>query len=471
MSERFVIRDAAVDARRVDVLIESGFITQVVPTTERRIEPASIDGGVDMVIEAAGGALLPGLHDHHVHLLAMAARMATVDLDACSTPEAFDLALVEVTRDASDSWVRAGGYDEHRHGALDRGRLDALVGDVAARVQHRTGLSWVLSSTALARVDALASDDPCIERDESGHPTGWLHRGDAWLAEQIGVTAPDLAPVGRELAAFGITGVTDATVDLGPGRLALLRRARLDGDLPQHLLLLGTDSDAEVAGWADIGPAKLLADEMLGLDPMALAVRIRDQHAAGRPVAIHAVSRVETIAAVTALREAGMMHGDRLEHGSVLPYELDQSLADGGVIVIIQPALVGERGDHHLRTVEPSDLPLLHRQASLIAAGVAIAAGSDAPVTSADPWRAIATASNRRSRAGVVVGAAERVDARTALDWFLTPLENPAGTPRRVAVGSPADLCLLDVALDAMLAAPDAAHVRTTWIDGVMVHS
>jgi predicted amidohydrolase YtcJ len=424
-----------------------------------------------MVIEAAGGALLPGLHDHHVHLLAMAARMATVDLDGCATPDAFDLALVEATRDANDSWVRAGGYDEHRHGTLGRGRLDALVGDVAARVQHRTGLSWVLSSTALSRVHASASDDPCIERDESGRPTGWLHRGDAWLAEQIGVTAPDLAPVGRELAAFGITGVTDATVDLGPGRLALLRRARLDGDLPQHLLLLGTDADAEVAGWAGIGPAKLLADEMLGLDPMAMATRIQDQHAAGRPVAIHAVSRVETIAAVTALREAGMMRGDRIEHGSVLPYELDQSLADGGVIVIIQPALVGERGDHHLRTVEPSDLPLLHRQASLIAAGVAIAAGSDAPVTSADPWRAIATASNRQSRAGVVVGAAERVDARTALDWFLTPLENPAGTPRRIAVGSPADLCLLDVALDAMLAAPDAAHVRATWIDGVMVHS
>jgi len=471
VSGRVLIRDAEVDATRVDVLIESGCITRIVATAEGRIDPASIGGGVDMVIEAAGGALLPGLHDHHVHLLAMAARMATIDLDGCATPEAFDLTITAASSDVSDDWVRAGGYDEHRHGALDRDRLDALVGDIAMRVQHRTGLSWVLSSSALARTDAPVSNDPCIERDETGRPTGWLHRGDAWLAQQIGVTAPDLAPVGRELAAFGITGVTDATVDLGTGRLELLRRARLNGDISQHLLLLGTDADADVAGWADIGPAKLLADEMLGLDPMAMAVRIRDQHAAGRPVAIHAVSRVETIAAVTALQEAGMMHGDRLEHGSVLPHELDQSLADGGVIVIIQPALVGERGDHHLRTVEPSDLPLLHRQASLIAAGVAIAAGSDAPVTSADPWRAIATASNRQSRAGVVVGAAERVDARTALDWFLTPLENPAGSPRCVAVGAPADLCLLDVSLDVMLAALDAAHVRATWIDGVMVYS
>ncbi|MTA78690.1 MAG: amidohydrolase family protein, partial [Actinobacteria bacterium] len=224
--DRVLIRDAEVDATLVDVLIESGFIAQIVATAEERIDPASIDGDgdavIDAVIEAAGGALLPGLHDHHVHLLAMAARMATVDLDGCATPEAFDLMITAASRDFSDGWVRAGGYDEHRHGALDRDRLDALVGDVAVRVQHRTGLSWVLSSSALARTDVSVSNDPCIERDETGRATGWLHRGDSWLAEQIGVTAPDLAPVGRELAALGITGVTDATVDLGTGRLELL---------------------------------------------------------------------------------------------------------------------------------------------------------------------------------------------------------------------------------------------------------
>lgn len=460
MTGRFLLRDAEVDGVRVDVLVVEGVIAA--------IGADLADPGTIEIIDAAGGALLPGLHDHHVHLLAMAARMGAVDLDRCPSPEAVDLVIGEACAEAVD-WVRAGGYDEHRHGPLTRDRLDALAGDAALRVQHRSGLAWMLSSTALHRVDADTSTESCIERDDDGRPTGWVHRGDAWLAGRIGVTAPDLAPVGRELARLGITGITDATAELG-GRIELLHHARRSGAIPQHLLLLGAPAEIDVAGWAAHGPAKLLADEMLGLDPSALSAAIRTHHDEGRAVAIHAVSRVETIAAVTALREAGMLRGDRLEHGSVLPVELDGALAEGRVTVIVQPALVGERGDHHLATVDPDDLGVLHRQASLLAAGVPLAAGSDAPVTSADPWRAIATAADRRSRSGVEVGAVERVDARTALDWFLTPLDDPGGAPRRLTLGAPADLCLLAVPLAAMLAAPSAAHVRSTWIDGVMVH-
>ena len=119
---RVLIRDAEVDATRIDVLIESGFITRIVVTAEGRIDAGGTEGGIDTVIEAAGAALLPGLHDHHVHLLAMAARMATVDLDGCATPEAFDLMITAASTEVSDDWVRAGGYDDHRHGALDRDR-------------------------------------------------------------------------------------------------------------------------------------------------------------------------------------------------------------------------------------------------------------------------------------------------------------------------------------------------------------
>lgn len=456
------IRGAEIDGLSVDVLLESGRIAAIDPT-----DAAGPDrgGDADLVIEAAGGALLPGLHDHHVHLLAMAARRRGVDLDRIDTQEAFEAEIIETC--VGPDWVRAAGYDEHRHGPLDRHRLDALAGPVPLRVQHRSGLSWVLSSAALERI-GIDADAP-VERDADGVPTGWVHRADGWLAARIGVQAPALAPVGHELAAFGITGVTDATVGLDPGRLGLLLAARAEGAIPQQLLLLGVDDEAELGRRAQRGPAKLLADEFGGLDPDALTDAIRAHHDRGRAVAIHAVTRAENIAAVAALRAAGVRPGDRIEHGSVLPTDLDAHLAAGGITVIIQPALVAERGDHHLRAVDPEDLPLLHRQASLLAAGVAVAAGSDAPVTSADPWRAIAAATDRRTRSGAVLGPAERVSARTALDWFLTPLDDPAGSPRRVEVGATADLCLLDVPLATMLAAPDASHVRATWIDGVRI--
>jgi predicted amidohydrolase YtcJ len=193
-------------------------------------------------------------------------------------------------------------------------------------------------------------------------------------------------------------------------------------------------------------------------------------HRVGRPVAIHAVSRAECVVAVTALAAAGPLSGDRLEHGSVLPTDLDGALRDGGVTVVVQPSLVAERGDHHLEAVDVDDLPFLHRHASLLAAGIRVGVGSDAPVTSVDPWRAIATASNRTTLEGSVIGPTEAVRPGTALGWYLAHPFDPGGPPRRIAPGLPADLCLLDVPLTAALAAPDAAHVRATWVGGTLVH-
>ncbi len=455
-----LIRGAQVEGRVVDVLLDGGFIAAIDEDL-----PA---GGADQVIDADGGALIPGLHDHHVHLLAMAARGSSVDLDVCASPEAVEQVITQAAALAGDGWVRVVGYDEHRHGALNLVVLDAMGASAAVRVQHRTGLSWLLNSEALQRVGADDSPAEAVERDSNGQLTGWIHRGDDWLGERIEHLPISFAALGRQLASYGITGVTDATAELGAGRLAQLQRARNAGELHQRIMLLGVEDQAE--GFA-IGPRKLLVDEQLGLDPDALADRIAEVHCEGRSVALHAVSRAENITAVAALRVAGVRPGDRIEHGSIMPAELDAALAESGITVVIQPALVGERGDHYLLAVEPDDLPLLHRQASFLAAGVRLAAGSDAPVTSIDPWGAIATATNRRTRTGLVVGAEERVDPRTALDWFLSAPEDPGGPARRVEVGAPADLCLLDVPLESMLAAPDAVHVRSTWIDGVMVDS
>ena len=460
MSAAVLIRYAQVEDRFVDVRVENGVIAAI--GTDLAQQPD------DQVIEANGGALIPGLHDHHVHLVAMAARGSSVDLDPCALRAEVDDVIAAAAQIAGDGWVRVVGYDEHRHGTLDLLRLDRLSAAAPIRVQHRTGLSWLLNTGALRQVGAQDGPVGVVERDDDGRLTGWIHRGDEWLGERIERLPVSFASLGRQLAAFGITGVTDATAALGAGRLELLQRARNTGELRQRIMLLGVDDQSE--GFL-LGPRKLLVDEQLGLDPDALATEIAAVHGAGRSVALHAVSRAENITAVAALRAAGVRFGDRIEHGSILPTELDAFLADNRITVIIQPALVGERGDHYLATIEPDDLGLLHRQASFLAHGVRIAAGSDAPVTSSDPWGAIATARNRRTRTGSVVGVSERVDPRTALDWFLSAPEDPGGPSRRVQVGAPADLCLLDVPLDVMLAAPDAVHVRSTWINGVMVHS
>ena len=66
-----VLGDVEVDGRRVDVVLGGGQVEAIVGAGEAGTS------GVE-VVAGAGGALLPGLHDHHLHLLAMAAATTSV---------------------------------------------------------------------------------------------------------------------------------------------------------------------------------------------------------------------------------------------------------------------------------------------------------------------------------------------------------------------------------------------------------
>ena len=70
-----------------------------------------------------------------------------------------------------------------------------------------------------------------------------------------------------------------------------------------------------------------------------------------------------------------------------------------------------------------------------------------------------------------MIGPGERIPARRALDLYLAPLDDPAGPPRRIAVGAPADLCLLADPLDAALRDPAATTVAATVTAGAVVRS
>jgi predicted amidohydrolase YtcJ len=134
--------------------------------------------------------------------------------------------------------------------------------------------------------------------------------------------------------------------------------------------------------------------------------------------------------------------------------------------VVTQPHFIAERGDDYLVDVEPADHDLLYRCGSLVDAGVQVAAGTDAPYGRPDPWAAIAAAVSRRTSSGAVINERERVAAQRALDLFLGNPLDPGGRPRRVAVGAPADLCLLRAPLDQVLSHPGAELVAATVIGG-----
>ncbi|MBV9410223.1 MAG: amidohydrolase family protein [Acidimicrobiia bacterium] len=430
-----LFRDVEVEGRRVDVRTDGSTIAAV----DARLAPAS----GEEVIDGRGGALLPGLHDHHVHVLAMAAADRSLHLEGAVDVSA---ALVAADRKlAPGAWLRAVGWGGSEDD-LDRAVLDAAVPDRPVRVQHHSGVLWVLNSVALQRAGI----------DE---PTGKLFGADVLLRQRIDDAEPlDLAGAARRLASYGVTGVTDATPfsDMGgPGLLAA-------GGLPQRLVLTGAPDLDVRDGPAGVewGPAKVvLADHALP----TLAEVIDSFNAArsrGRLVAVHSVTVASLVLALAAWDEIGARPGDRIEHGAVIPVDVIARIAELGLTVVTQPNFVVEREEQYRTQVDADELDSLYRCRTLLDAGVPVAFGTDAPFGDPDPWRAIAAAIDR------TIAPAERVDAETALSRFLTPPLSPGCRARRVEPGERADLCLLEEPLLDALRTPSADLVAATVCDG-----
>jgi predicted amidohydrolase YtcJ len=314
-----------------------------------------------------------------------------------------------------------------------------------------------------------AADHPGIERDHRSRATGRLHRLDAWLRERLPDDGPPpFAEVGRRLASCGVTGVTDATPSTTVGAFALLADAVASGELPQQVTVTGGTELAGVVPPTPLrsGPVKVVVDDGSYPSVEDLAGRIAFAHAAGRPVAVHCVTRVALALLLAAYDVVGPRSGDRIEHGSVIGDEHLAPLRALGVTVVTQPSFVAERGDRYLAEVGLDDVEHLYRCGSLLDAGIPVAAGSDAPHADPDPWAAIAAATTRATPSGRVLGAGEAVAPEVALGLFLGRAERPGGPPRRVEPGARADLCLLRAPLAEALRAPDRSLVRLTVVGG-----
>jgi predicted amidohydrolase YtcJ len=422
----------------------------------------------EQVLDADSGALLPGLHDAHVHLLALAAVRRSV---LCGPPDVRDraglaAALAGAFPDAA-GWVRGVGYVESVAGDLDRGLLDELHRDRPVRLQHRSGALWVVNTAGAVRLGLARSDHPGVDRSPDGTPTGRLWRADDWLRSRLPTPSPPpLAPLGHELAGMGITSVCDATPDLDDAAVRALATAAARGDLPQRLELLGAPLGADLPAGLRAGPYKIvIADSALpALDE--LVERVRRAHDAGRAVAFHCVTREALVLLLAALDTTGGRPGDRVEHAALVPAELIPELARHGLRVVTQPGFLAHRGDDYLRDVPIAEHGDLYRCRSLVDGGVRLALSSDAPYGPLDPWAVIAAAAERHTPSGAVAGAAERLPAASALDAYLSAPGDPGGSPRRVRPGALADLVLLDRPMAAQLAAPTSDSIRTVLVRG-----
>ncbi|BBY27422.1 amidohydrolase family protein [Mycolicibacterium sediminis] len=395
------------------------------------------------VLDAAHRTLLPGLHDHHVHLHSAAAALTSVRVGPRDAAGRDDLARVLAAAPVGeDGWIRAVAYHDAVAGPLDRETLDAVSPPVPVRVQHRSGVLWTLNTVGLERVGL------------PDHPDGRLRSADSGWSGALARREVGLAEISRRLAAYGVTGVTDATPDLGIADVVAFAEAHRHGELLQRV--------------HSLAPGKrILHDD--DLDLADLTAWIGRRHDDDGHVAVHCVTAAQLVVTIAALRAAGSVPGDRIEHAAVVPDDCLADLAELGVVVATQPNFVCERGDQYLADVPEGEQDDLWRVSSLIAADVPVVLSTDMPFGDADPWAAMRAAVHRTTASGAVLGASEAVSPLDALTMFLGEAERPT-VPRLVTPGHPGDLVLVEGTADDLLADLRADRVVATVIDGHVVH-
>jgi predicted amidohydrolase YtcJ len=369
----------------------------------------------EQLVDADSGAVLPGLHDHHLHLRAMAAALDSLTVGPPQVRTKAQLAqALRAAEPGPDGWIRAVGYHASVAGELDRDQLDALIGDTPLRVQHRSGAMWILNSAALSEVGLAA------------HPDGRLHSTDEW-ADALPRRVTALVGITARLAEYGVTGMTDATPDLTADDVASLSVAHRRGEIAQRLHFLAPGK-------------RILHDDRLDVDE--LAGWVADRHDDDVPVALHCVTHAQLVVALAALRAAGGHRGDRIEHAAIVPDDMVADLVDARITVVTQPNFIAERGEHYLRDVPADEHAALWRVGSLLRAGIPLAGSTDAPFGGMDPWAAMRAAVHRSTSGGDVIGVGERITAAQALRLFMGHPDRPS-VARTVEVGQPGDLMVL----------------------------
>ena len=415
-TERWLLRDVSVGGVRLDCLIDGGRIAALAPD----LAPSDA-----RLLDAGGGELLPGLADHHIHLMAAVAADESLDLAGGSD-------LTQLADWPGAGWIRVIGAGIE----LTRADIDRVEASRPVRIQHRSGALWTLNTPA---VEQLAAALTPAER-----VSGQLWRADERLHRALGPrSCPDLSGLGHRLAAWGVTHVVDATPT---GNADVLT------ELPQHVVTM------DAAGG---GPRKLvLADhELPALDD--LVRRVGQAHALGRQVAVHAVSAVALALAIAAIEVVGVMPGDRVEHAAVCDNAAADRIAELGLTVVTQPSIFARHGATFRRESPVAEWPWLWRYGSLLRRGVRVAMSSDAPYGDANPWSGVRAATTREGP--------EQVSARTALSSLLAEPDDPAGAARRVQSGAVADLCLLSGTLADELTT-EVTSVRATFVAGRAVY-
>lgn len=449
------------------------------------------------VLELDGALVTPAFVDAHVHATAAGLLAAGLDLSGCeSLTECLD-ALDGAARQARPEAVLWGqGWDETawpERRAPSRAELDRAAGGAPVYLSRVDGHSAVVSSGLLQRAGEAVgatgwSADGPLTREAHHHArraaresiTPGQRRGAqrSFLTE---AAARGVAVV-HECAGPDVSGLEDLadllTADHGVQVIGYWGQAVSTPEQARELLdatgahglagdlfcdgALGSRTAALRAPYSDepgtCGACYLSAEQIAGhLEACTTAGIQAGFHVIGDAAAdtvLAGFAAAETAVGAAALRRCR----HRLEHLEMIDADQIRQLADWGVVASVQPAFDAAWGGPdgmYARRLGAARAASMNPFAQFAAAGVAMAFGSDAPVTPVDPWAAVRAAAAHRST-GAEISAVEALAAHTFGGYRAAGSEDPlAGT---LFPGAPASYAIWDGAGDGHPAFPGTAR-------------
>ena len=433
-----------------------------------------------LVVDAKGGAVVPGFNDAHAHLINGGLSLDQVSLSDATTIDAVkDTIRVWSEAHPERGWITGRGwYYQAFNGAMPtRQLLDALVPDRPAYLIAYDGhTGWAntkaLKLAGITRRTKAPANGAIVKDARTGEPTGALKEAAMSL-----MTAAAPRPTEEDrLAAiraaidqahrFGITSVQDAggTAD----DLELLARLRKRGELTLRIYqALRADATLTPGGLEQLdqvrtrfaddpllktGAVKLVADGVIEshtaamLEPYAnrpatkgdprftpeqlnAVVAMLDKggwqvmtHAIGDAAVRLTLDAYEAAAASNPAPERGRRH--RIEHVETIDSADVARFGSLGVIASMQPS-------HATPSPTPRDVWSVNigddrasrgwMWASIATAGGRLAFGSDWPVMTLDPLKGLHVAVTRTTPDGRPEGGwipSERLALRQAIDAY-----------------------------------------------------
>lgn len=485
------------------------------------LEPYAKDGTVR---DLRGKTVLPGLIDAHVHVAAYGQALVRPNLrGARSLAGALDLILDDMP---SKGWVLGGGWNQESWddpvfpNAL---ALDAITGDRPAALSRIDGHALWVNSAALAAAgidDAtLDPDGGRIVRDSAGKATGILI--DRARALVTGVMAqPDAAAIEASIAraakaftAQGVTMVHGAGVT--QAQWFAMRRLADKKALPVRIYGmiagLGSDYDAlsamrpiasEQQDRLMLRAVKLDADGALGSrgaalktpyadapgetgllfeSPTALRNKIARGLMRGYQINVHAIGNAANAQVVSAFKDvlaiAGTNGRHRIEHVQVMDAPDRAVMAQLGLIASIQPIHAASDRAMAIKRLDDAAMQGAYAYRAMADSGIALAAGSGAPVEPPNPFLGMLAAVYRVNASGKPTGGwriAEALSLRQAFEAYTMGgayaafMENRLGS---LEARKWADFIIID--RDIFTSSAEAlgkTKVLETWVAGVRVY-